>query len=96
MALIISDRALKSRQVALFGDGSTPGAYALMELVLPVVTGQLFNAPKGVISEPAQQEILIVKSKDEKRNLPGRAAIVLTLHCRGGHLQARLDSSPTL
>lgn len=95
VALLISDRVIGDRNAALFGGDKNPGAYALSALALPVVTGQLISNPAGVVSMPANESIIIIK-KEERENLPGRAAIALELECRGGWLSALLDVSPTL
>lgn len=96
VTLLISDRKLGNRTAALFGDGTDLGAYGLLELALPVVTGRLLENPNGVTSAPAHASVLIVKNEKEKQNLPGRAAVALELHCRGGSLQAQLGPGPIL
>jgi hypothetical protein len=67
-----------------------------MEAVLPVVTGMLLAPPNGVTCEPINNSVIIVKNEKEKQNLPGRAAVALELHCKGGHLQAPLGPIPVL
>jgi hypothetical protein len=99
VALLVSDRILGDRTTALYGDDTTPGAWGLLELVLPAVMGMLIApAPplSGVTSEPVNASVLIVKNQKEKQNLPGRAAVALELHCRGGNLQAALGPQPVL
>ena len=96
VALLIGDRQMGNRVAALYGNSTTPGAYGLMELVLPVVTGMLLAPPNGVTCEPVSCTVLIVKSQKEKQNLPGRAAVALELHCSGGNLQAPLGPIPVL
>lgn len=96
VTLLISDRQLGDRVAALYGNAATPGAYGLMELALPVVTGMLLAPPNGVTSEPIRNSVLIVKNEKDKQNLPGRSAVALELHCRGGNLQAPLGPQPVL
>ena len=96
VALIISDRILGNRTTALYGNNTTPGALGLMELVLPAVTGMLLQPPNGVTAEPVNSSVLVVKNQKDKQNLPGRAAIALELHCRGGNLQAALGPVPVM
>ena len=52
--------------------------------------------PNGVTCEPVNNSVLIVKNEKDKQNLPGRAAVALELHCRGGNLQAPLGPQPVL
>ena len=96
VTLLISDQILGNRTTALYGDATPPGAFGLMEIVLPAVTGMLLAPPNGVTSEPVNASVLIVKNQKEKQNLPGRAAVALELHCRGGNLQAALGPQPVL
>ena len=98
VTLLISDRQLGSRLDALYGNATTPGAFALMEAVLPIVTGMLIPpaAPlSGVTCEPVNNTVIVIKD-NEKQNLPGRAAVALELHCLGGNLQANLGPQPVL
>ena len=94
VALLIGDRQMGSRVEALYGNANTPGAYGLVELALPAVTGMLIAPPNGVTCEPVSCSVLIVKNQKEKQNLPGRAAVALELHCTGGNLQANLGPTP--
>jgi hypothetical protein len=101
VALLISDRRLGDRVKALWGDpadNTIPGAFALEELVLPAVTGQILNSADGkakVISIPAAINSIFLKDED-KQELPGRAAVMLELHCNGGTLQARIGPGANL
>ncbi len=96
VTLLISNRQLGDRVAALYGNATSPGAYGLMELVLPAVTGMLLAPPNGVTCEPVNNSVLIVKNEKDKQNLPGRAAVALELHCCGGNLQAALGPIPVL
>lgn len=101
VALLISDRDLGDRVKALWGDpadATVPGAFALAEFVLPQVTGQLISAQPGkggVLSEPKNLYSLFLTEEDRKE-LPGRAAVSLELLCRGGTLETTTDPGPTL
>lgn len=101
IVLLISDRVLGDRDKALWGDpedASNPGAYALAALALPAVTGQLLAAAPGlgaVVSAPASASPIFLQD-DDQQNLPGRAAVALELHCRGGTLTAPLQAGSNL
>ena len=101
VALLVSDRILGDRLKALWGDDADPtavGAFALAELALPEVTGQLISAAAGkggVICEPRQSSSFFLKDND-RQELPGRAAVALELICRGGTLETTNDPGPTL
>ena len=97
-ALIISDRIIGKRSTALYGDGTaaTPGAHKLVAFTLPQVTGQLLPNPNGVVSTPKLADVMIVKNEKEKQDLPGRAAVMLELECKGGWIEAPLAAGVTL
>lgn len=95
VAILISDRVIGTRTQALYGGPNNPGAYALAALAVPLVSGQLLANPNGVISVPTHESVIVLK-KDEKQNLPGRAAVALELECKGGWLEAPLGAGPTL
>lgn len=84
VSLLISDRVLGDRTAALLGNGQTPGAMGLKDLVLPAVTGQLLPNPSGVISVPTREYVMGVKKKD----LPNRIAMCVELDCIGGWMDA--------
>jgi hypothetical protein len=92
--LLVSDRDIASRQVALYGDNTTPGAFALRDLVLAAVTGQLISNPSGVICEPASCCVMSVKDTEQK--LPNRITVGLEVNCRGGWIESQLDPGPTI
>lgn len=102
VGLVISDRVIGNRIAALFGDPgseqgrrSNPGAYPLAELLAPAVIGELIENPGGlqVALQDLKQLTVNPDSKDEKlKNLPGRAAVVLQIVCRGGTIEARQAS----
>ena len=100
-ALLISDRILGDRVKALWGDAAdatAPGAFALAELALPAVTGQLISAAAGrggILAEPKNCYSIFLKDED-RQELPGRAAVSLELTCRGGTLETHTDPGPTL
>lgn len=95
VALLISDRVLGSRQKALYGDGlNTPGAFALAELCLAAVTGQLLDKPNGVQCVPKTSAVLHLDNPTA--SLPGRSCVELDLECTGGTLEATLALGPTL
>ncbi len=101
IVLLISDRVLKSRKMALWGDpanANAPGAFALSEIALPAVTGQLIDAEvgaAGIISQPTVCQSIFLKD-DEQKDHPGRAAVSLELHCTGGTLEAAVGPGPNL
>jgi len=94
IALLISDRAIDSRQKALFGSEDTPGAHRLMEAVLPAIIGQLIENPNGVVCKPTNCGVVDVINTD--KNLPGRAVIELDVECTGGTIETTLSLSPTV
>jgi hypothetical protein len=101
ISLLISDRVLGDRVQALWGDPdkvSFPGAFALAELALPAVTGQLLvgnNGKDGAICEPVTLSPLFLQDQDRK-DLPGRGAVMLELRVTGGTLQARTGPGANL
>lgn len=101
IALLISDRRLGDRVKALWGeaeDPTVPGAFALAEIALPAVTGRLLEnteAKDGVVVQPFDIQSIFLRDTD-KQDLPGRAAVKLELHCKGGTLEANLGVGPTL
>ena len=94
VALLLSDRVLGDRQAALYGTDTNPGAFSLLELALPAVTGVLLANPRGVLVKPVTAAVVTVK--DEARTLPGRACVELDLDCTGGTLSASLGAGPIL
>jgi hypothetical protein len=96
MVVIVCDRVLGNRRDALYGNGTTPGAYGLEALALPFITGQLLDNPAGVVSKPVNSTILIVKNKTDKQNLPGRSALAIELQCQGGWMETYLSAGPSL
>jgi hypothetical protein len=101
VALLISDRRLGDRQKALWGDPADPtipGAFALEKLTRPAVTGQLLDSANGkqkVICLPTMADSIFLKDED-KKELPGRAAVMLELECSGGTLTARIGPGSSL
>jgi len=103
IALLISDRRLGDRVKALFGDAAdptVPGAFALEKIARPAVTGKLLESDPNtgktkVISVPAAMNSIFLKDED-KQELPGRAAVMLELHCSGGTLIARIGPGSSL
>lgn len=92
--VLCSDRLMGDRKGALYGTtgaAATPGAYALADLVLPAVTGQLLANPGAVVSVPKTLSPITVK--DTEKTLAGRVTVGLELDCTGGWLEARLDSA---
>jgi hypothetical protein len=87
VALMISDRVMGDRTAALLGNGQTPGAMGLKDLVLPAVTGQLVPNPSGVVCVPKRAYVMSVKKKD----LPNRIAYCVELECRGGRMDANVS-----
>lgn len=95
VALLISDRVLGNRQKALYGDGTTtPGSFALAELILAAVTGQLLDNPAGVVCVPKTSAVLQLENSTTK--LPGRSCVELDLECTGGTLETALSIGPNL
>lgn len=95
IAVLVSDRVIGTRQVALYGNDKNQGAFALAALAVPFLTGQLLPNPAGVISLPTSESVLNLKRED-KQNLPGRSAVVLEFDCKGGWIEAPLGIGPTL
>ena len=90
--ILCSDRVLGDRTAALWGSDTEIGAQALMELVLPEVTGVLLPAPNKVLCEPVSDSILVVM--DTEKALPGRVAVGLEVKCTGGSIEATLGKGP--
>lgn len=95
VAVLMSDRVLGSRKAALYGraagddgTGAELGAYALLELALPELTGLLLANPNGVMGEPQSDSVLSVR--DTEKNLPNRVCVALELRCRGGRLEGKV------
>jgi len=95
VAVLISDRVLGNRTAALFGSASNTGAFNLSALAVPAITGQLLPNPSGVICVPTGESSLVLKQAD-KTNLPGRAVVALEVDCKGGWIEAALNTGPTL
>ena len=95
VAILISDRVLGNRTLALYGGASNPGAFVMCARTVPAVSGQLIPNPAGVISKPVNESVMTLK-KEDKQNLPGRAVVVLEVDCQGGWLEAALGAGPTL
>ena len=95
VAIIISDRVLGNRTQALYGGPTNQGAYGLVALAIPFISGQLIANPNGVIAKPQSSSTWHVSDKD-KPSIPGRAGIVLEVECQGGWIEAPLDAGPTL
>lgn len=101
VAIVCSDRRLGDRVKALFGDPedtTVPGAFALAELALPEVTGQIVDGDgtiANVVATPGAKNSIFLKDEDQQ-DLPGRAAVMLEIHCRGGSLEARIGPGANL
>ncbi len=99
VALLISDRVLGDRVSALYGNATAQppviGAYGLYELVLPAVTGQIVAGPAKAVATPQVASLFVVKEK-QQTNLPGRSALALELHIRGGVLEANIGPGPVI
>lgn len=84
--LYIGDRVLGSGDASLWGDDTTPGAWALAAAALPLVVGQVLANPAGVQVFPtAQSPVRIAESETD---LPGRAAVAVELLCSNGWIEA--------
>lgn len=94
VAIFLSDRILGDRQAALIGNATSPGAYGLVELVLPVLTGRLLAPPAGVNCVPTTCAVLNLQ--DGAQKLPGRSALELDVECTGGTIDAQLDPGTIL
>jgi hypothetical protein len=95
VAILVSDRVLGDRSASLWGDGQGEfGASALMELVLPAVTGLLIANPNGVVALPRM--ISVMNVKESGKNLATRMTMLLELDCRGGWLETRLPAGMVL
>jgi hypothetical protein len=103
IALLISDRNLGDRVKALWGDPLDPtvqGAFALEKLARAAVVGQLLDSDSArgktkVISLAASVNSIFLKDED-KKELPGRAAVMLELNVSGGTLTARIGPGANL
>lgn len=93
VALILADQVLGDRDKALWGDSDlSPGAFALVELVLPVVTGRLLDAPEPVLCRPTRCGVLDLAAA----GLEGRAAVELDLELTGGTIISESTNGITL
>lgn len=95
IALLISDRVIGNRQAALYGGENNPGAYGLLEIALPAVTGQLLDNPAGIVVKPIIASVFDLEGESAAQS-PGRACVELDIECTGGTLAAQLAVGPNL
>ena len=90
ITLLISDKQIANRQIALFGDATNPGALALKDLVLDSIVGLLVP---GVFVQPEHGEQMILSEK-ARAELTGRVAFALGLQIVGGNIITDLGPQP--
>jgi hypothetical protein len=100
VTLIITDRRLDDRVVALVGDDETPGVLGLLDAVLPAITGVVVDetsagAEDQVRCVPTRADSMLVALED-KSKYPGRQAISIDLQLQGQWIRMEIGGGLSL
>jgi hypothetical protein len=89
VAILVADRNWGDRRKGWMGDDQAPGAYALADLVVESLRGQLGELP--VWLRPTRVEPMMI-SGSERQNLVGRGVMIVSLDVVGGEIQTDLGN----
>lgn len=88
--LLLTDKIIGDRKAAAMGGIQNPGIYTLADLVVPAVTGPLFENPKGLYMVPLRGDSLEINDKE----VVGRTAYMIPIELHGGELRVSLGRTP--
>jgi hypothetical protein len=91
--LMIADRRFGEREKALVGDTTSPGVLGLKDLVIPAVFGPLSTtgALQAIYCAPANGVEMTLEAEN-REDLAGRLAYVLSLTVYGGEMHTSLNN----
>lgn len=92
LRVIVSEKSLGDRQIALFGTTTTPGVLKMKDLVIETVTGPLFaETTNDVAMTPVTAFTALIEETGNQ--FPGRVIASIDFEGRGGTYTSQLDAS---
>lgn len=90
--VMVTDRSLRARTVAAFGDGArNPGALALKDVAVQALAGRLLANPNGVNVRPISARVELVADQRDNPNYPDRVFCTIECLATGGRITANQE-----
>lgn len=86
--VLVSDRHLAKRDVAAFGNTTTPGALGLKDVVVQELAGRLIDHPYAVNIRPIRATVEIIQGSAEDDTFPNRVFCSIECLAEGGRVIA--------